>query len=89
MSHFPLACPSIKKEKKRKEKEIGRFRGGTARAFSQQTLDKIDRENNTPSWNAFEAELQLVYSDKTKEADAEWHVNRGSRIRSLTKVTTS
>jgi len=49
LSHFPLACPSIKKEKKRKEKEIGKFRGGTVRAFSQQKLDKIDRENNIPS----------------------------------------
>jgi len=45
---------------------------GTAGAFAQQKLDKIDGGDDTPSWDAFEVELQLVYSDKTKEADAEW-----------------
>jgi len=53
---------------------LGRFQGGTAEAFAQQKLNKIDREDNTPSCNAFEAELQLVYSNKTKEADAEWYI---------------
>jgi len=53
---------------------LGRFQGGTAGAFAQQKLDKIDGGDNTPSWDAFEAELQLVYSDKTKEANAEWHI---------------
>ena len=53
---------------------LGKFWGGTAEAFAQQKLDKIDEGNDTPSWDAFEAELQLVYSDKTKEADVEWHI---------------
>jgi len=53
---------------------LGRFREGTAGAFAQQKLDKIDRGDSTPSWDAFEAELQLVYSDKTKEANAEWRI---------------
>ena len=51
---------------------LGRFWGGTAGAFAQQKLDKIDGRDNTPSWDAFEVELQLVYSNKIKEADAEW-----------------
>jgi len=51
---------------------LGRFWGGTAGAFTQQKLDRLDEGNDTLSWDAFEAELQLVYSDKTKEADAEW-----------------
>ena len=50
---------------------LGRFWGGTAGAFAQQKLDKIDGGDDTPSWDVFEAELQLVYSDKTKEANAE------------------
>jgi len=53
---------------------LGRFQGGTAGAFAQQKLDKIDGGDDTPSWDAFEVELQLVYSDKTKEADTEWHI---------------
>jgi len=53
---------------------LDRFQGGTAGAFAQQKLDKINRRDDTPSWNALEAELQLVYSDKTKEADVEWHI---------------
>ena len=48
---------------------LGRFQGETAGAFSQQKLDKIDGGDNTPSWDAFKAELQLVYSDRMKEAD--------------------
>jgi len=53
---------------------LGRFRGGTAGAFAQQKLDRLDEGDDTPSWDAFEAELQLVYSDKTKEADVEWRI---------------
>jgi len=53
---------------------LGRFRGGTAGTFAQQKLDRLDRGDDTPSWDAFEAELQLVYSDKMKEADAEWRI---------------
>ena len=53
---------------------LGRFQEGTAEAFAQQKLNKIDRGDNTPSWDAFKAELQLVYSDKTKEANIEWHI---------------
>jgi len=53
---------------------LGRFRKGTAGAFSQQKLDKIDGGDDTPSWDAFEAELQLVYSNKTKEANTEWRI---------------
>ena len=53
---------------------LGKFREGTTRAFAQQKLDKINGGDDTLSWDAFEAELQLVYSDKTKEADTEWHI---------------
>jgi len=28
----------------------------------------------TPSWDTFEAELQLVYSNKMKETGTEWHI---------------
>jgi len=53
---------------------LDRFQGGTTEAFAQQKLDKIDGGDDTPSWDAFEAELQLVYSNKMKEADAEWRI---------------
>jgi len=53
---------------------LGRFQKGTIGAFAQQKLNKIDGGDDTPSWDAFEAELQLVYSDKMKEADVEWHI---------------
>jgi len=53
---------------------LGRFHRETAGAFTQQKLNKIEQDDNTPSWDTFEAELQLVYSDKTKEADVEWHI---------------
>ena len=53
---------------------LDRFRGGTVGAFIQQKPNKIDKEDNTPSQDAFEAELQLVHSDKTKEANVEQHI---------------
>ena len=53
---------------------LGRFQGGTVGVFAQQKLDKIDGEDDTPSWDVFEAELRLVYSDKIKEADTEWRI---------------
>ena len=53
---------------------LGKFWGGTAGAFAQQKLDKLDEGDDTPSWDAFEAELQLVYSNKIKEADTEWRI---------------
>jgi len=53
---------------------LGRFQEETAGAFAQQKLNKLDGGDDTPSWDAFEAELQLVYNDKMKEADAEWYI---------------
>jgi len=53
---------------------LSRFHGGTAGAFAQQKLDEIEEQDNTPSWDAFEAEIKLIYQDKTKEANAEWHI---------------
>jgi len=49
---------------------LGKFQGGTAGAFAQQKLNKINGEVDTPSWDTFEVELQLVYSNKMKEANA-------------------
>ena len=60
---------------------LGRFWGETAGAFAQQKLDKLDRGDDTPSWDAFEAELQLVYSDKMKEANTEWCCHAGQLFR--------
>jgi len=51
---------------------LSRFCGGTARAFAQQKLDEIEEQDNTLSWDAFEAEIKLIYQDKTREANAEW-----------------
>jgi len=50
---------------------LSRFCGGTAGVFAQQKLDEIDEQDNTPSWDAFEAEIKLVYQDKTRKANAE------------------
>ena len=53
---------------------LGRFQEGTTGAFAQQKLNKIDKGDDTLSWNTFEAKLQLVYNDKIKEADVEQHI---------------
>ena len=53
---------------------LSRFRRGTAGAFAQQKLDEIEEQDDTPSWDAFKAEIKLIYQDKTREANAEWHI---------------
>ena len=45
---------------------LGKFQEETVGAFAQQKLDKLDRGDDTPSWNAFEVELQLVYVRATE-----------------------
>jgi len=50
---------------------LSRFRGGTAGAFAQQKLNEIKEQDDTPSWDAFEAEIKLIYQDKTRKANAE------------------
>ena len=46
---------------------LSRFRGGTAGVFAQQKLNEIEEQDDTPSWDAFEAEIKLIYQDKTRE----------------------
>jgi len=53
---------------------LSRFHEGTAGAFAQQKLNEIEEQDDTPSWDAFEAEIKLIYQDKTREANAEWHI---------------
>jgi len=53
---------------------LSRFHRGTAGAFVQQKLDEIEEQDDTPSWDAFETEIKLIYQDKTREADAEWRI---------------
>jgi len=53
---------------------LSRFCGETAGAFAQQKLDKIEEQDNTLSWDAFEAEIKLIYQDKTREANTKWHI---------------
>jgi len=50
---------------------LGKFQEKTVGAFAQQKLNKINGKDDTPSWDAFETELQLVYNDKMKEANTE------------------
>jgi len=51
---------------------LSRFCGRTAGTFAQQKLDEIEEQDDTLSWDAFEAEIKLVYQNKTREANAEW-----------------
>ena len=68
---------------------LSRLCGGTAEAFAQQKLDEIDEQDNTPSRNAFEAEIRLVYQDKTREADTEWRIETFIQCYNLGLLTRS
>jgi len=50
---------------------LARLRGGVAGIYAQRKLDKLDKELGTQDWDDFVKELKMMFSDKTKAADAE------------------
>jgi len=50
---------------------LARLRGGVAGIYAQKKLDKLDEELETQDWEYFVKEIRLMFSNKTKAADAE------------------
>ena len=53
---------------------LARLRGGVAGIYVQRKLDELDEELGTQDWDNFVKELKMMFSDKTKVADAEWKI---------------
>jgi len=50
---------------------LARFRGGVAGIYTQKKLDELDKELGTQDWDDFVKEIKIIFSDKSKAADAE------------------
>ena len=53
---------------------LARLRGGVAGIYAQRKLDELDEELGTQDWDYFIKELKIMFSNKTKAADAEWKI---------------
>ena len=48
------------------------LRGDITDIYTQKKLDKLDEELGTQNWEDFVKEIKIMFSNKTKAADAEW-----------------
>ena len=50
------------------------LRGGVAGIYAQKKLDELDEELRTQDWDNFVKEIKIMFSNKSKAADAEWKI---------------
>ena len=53
---------------------LAHLRGGVAGIYAQKKLDELDEDNDTQDWDEFVKELKMMFSDKSKAADAKWKI---------------
>ena len=50
------------------------LREGVVGMHAQRKLDKLDEKLEIQNWNKFIKKLKIIFSNKTKVADAEWKI---------------
>ena len=50
------------------------LRRGVAGIYAQKKLNELDEDNNTQDWDDFVKELKIMFSNKSKTADAKWKI---------------
>jgi len=53
---------------------LARLRGGVAGIYAQKKLNELDEELGTQDWEDFVKEIKMMFSDKSKAADAKWKI---------------
>ena len=53
---------------------LAHLRGGVAGIYAQKKLNELDKEIRIQDWDNFVKEIKMIFSDKTKAADAEWRI---------------
>ena len=53
---------------------LARLRGGVAGIYAQKKLNELDEELETQDWEDFVKEMKIIFSNKSKTADAEWKI---------------
>ena len=53
---------------------LAHLRRGVAGIYAQKKLNELDEDNNTQDWDDFVKELKIMFSNKSKTADAKWKI---------------
>ena len=53
---------------------LAHLRRGVAGIYAQKKLNELDEDNNTQDWDDFIKELKIMFSNKSKTADAKWKI---------------
>jgi len=53
---------------------LAQLKEGMAGIYAQKKIDKLEDIENTQDWKEFVREIKIVFSDKSKVADAEWKI---------------
>jgi len=53
---------------------LAHLRRDIAGIYAQKKLDKLDEELRTQDWDDFVKEIKIMFSDKSKAADAKWKI---------------
>jgi len=50
------------------------LRGDIAEIYAQKKLDELDKELEIQDWDDFVKEIKMIFSNKTRAADAKWRI---------------
>jgi len=50
------------------------LRGGIAGIYAQRKLNELDKKTRIQDWKDFVKEIKIMFSNKTKAADAKWKI---------------
>ena len=53
---------------------LAQLRGGMAGIYAQKKIDELEDTEDIQDWEEFIKEIKIVFSDKSKMADAEWKI---------------
>ena len=53
---------------------LAHLRGGVVGIYAQKKLNELDEELETQDWEDFVKEMKIIFSNKSKTADAEWKI---------------
>jgi len=55
---------------------LAHLRESVVGIYAQKKLNELDKELGTQDWNDFIKEIKIMFSDKSKAANAEWKIEK-------------
>jgi len=57
------------------------LRGGIAGIYAQRKLNELDKKTRIQDWKDFVKEIKIMFSNKTKAADAKWKIKSFKQVK--------